>query len=152
VLTAFRTNKKKGAAMKLKLYRFVLALTVTLVCGAVALPSDVPPTAYDIIMQAGEDYHRIIQVVQNDALTPVNLTGNTYLAQFRSTASAAAYATYSTIVTDAATGEVHLKLSNRQTTALSGKTGQWDLRETNAAGATTYLATGRCSVRPTMSR
>ena len=111
------------------------------------------PTNYDIIMFAGEDYLLQLQVVDPYGAA-VDITGNSYKAQFRKSAAPTGilFATYSTTVTNAATGRIDVKLSRAQTTANSGNLGQWDLLQTDSTNHSSYLLRGIAIVRPTYTR
>lgn len=112
------------------------------------------PGVYDITMQAGEDYRLTLKLTGGTG-APIDLTGTTYAAQFRSgpAPSGAAFATYSANMTMPATsGLISVRLSKAQTLALSGKTGLWDLRQIDSAGLAAYILTGKCYVRPTVTR
>lgn len=111
------------------------------------------PGAYDIIMQAGEDF-RLTMALKDSNGTAINLTGNTYSAQFRSAPAPAGvvFATYSASASAPASGQVTIKLSKAQTTNTSGKTGLWDLKQTDAAGSVSYLLAGKVIVKPTVTR
>lgn len=124
-------------------------ITVTLAAGIV-LAAD--PGMYSIMMQAGEDY-RLQLKLSDSSGAPVNITGNSYAAQFRAAPapSGAVFANLSTSITDAVNGQISIRLSRAQTTALSGKSGVWDLRQTSG-GLNSYVLSGNCAVRPTVTR
>lgn len=103
-----------------------------------------------LIMKAGGDF-RATLTWSDKAGKPINLTGNSYAAQFRSATGGALFATYSCVVTDAPKGQLQLRLSRAQTATLSGKSGVWDLRETSAAGVVTYQLGGTAKVLPTVT-
>lgn len=107
----------------------------------------------DLIMKAGADYRATLTWTMPGTKAVVNLTGNSYVAQFRSAPYPAGtlYATYSTIVTSASAGQMQLRLSHRQTATLSGKTGVWDLKQTDAAGQVSYRFGGTVKVMPTVT-
>jgi len=106
----------------------------------------------DIVMKAGADY-RAKLAWTDKAGKPVNLSGNSYSAQFRSAAypSGILFASYSCIVTDAAKGQMQLRLSRQQTVTLSGKSGIWDFRQTDAGGLVTYRFGGSARVMPVVT-
>ncbi|MFZ2949454.1 MAG: hypothetical protein WA003_08205 [Desulfuromonadaceae bacterium] len=110
------------------------------------------PGIYDILMQAGEDY--ILTVTESNNGTPINLSGTTYAAQFRSAPAPAGivFATYSAFTNNPAAGNITVKLSKAQTLAQSGAAGVWDLRRTDASGLVSYRLSGKCIVRPTVTR
>jgi hypothetical protein len=130
--------------------RTTLIISALLVLSATAWAFQ--PGHFDIVMQAGEDFWMDATKKYNG--TPVDLTGNSYAAQFRSAPAPGGivFATFSTIVTTPANGVIRVKLSRAQTVNLSGKSGVWDLRETNAAGQVTYQQSGKCAVAPTVTR
>jgi hypothetical protein len=111
------------------------------------------PGSYDITMYAGEDYRLTLKLADSTG-SDINLTGNSYAAQFRSAPAptGSIFATYSTTVTSAGTGMISVRLSRAQTTALTGKSGLWDLKQTDSVGLVSYLLTGKCAVRPTVTR
>lgn len=106
----------------------------------------------DLIMKAGADYRANLTWTQSGV--PVNLTGRSYSAQFRSAAypGGTLFATYSAVITSATLGKMDLRLSKAQTTALSGKTGVWDLRQVDSTGLVTYQFGGKVVVLPTVTR
>ena len=111
------------------------------------------PTAYDVVMLAGADYQLDVKHV-DPAGAVVNLTGSTFVSQFWSAPAPAGtvFATYSTPIVSAVAGTSRVKLSKAQTTALSGRSGVWDLLWTDATGRATFLLSGKAAVRPTVSR
>lgn len=122
----------------------------------IMLPVQCPaadPGFYNITMQAGEDYRLTLKLAGRTGAA-IDLTGNTYAAQFRSAPapSGTVFATYTATVASPASGQISVRLSKAQTVALSGKAGLWDLLQIDAAGLATYLLTGKCSVRPTVTR
>lgn len=105
----------------------------------------------DIILRAGADYNATLTWTYNGQ--PINLTGYSYAAQFRSApTSGVLFANLSTVVTNATAGEMRLSLSRRQTAGLGGKTGVWDLRQTAPGGAVTYQMGGTVKVLPTVTQ
>jgi len=134
-------------------------LTLTLIvalCGValqfgVSLALD--PAVYDISMQAGEDYR--LQLQLKDSLGHgLNLTGYSFKAQFLQSPApvGTVYATYSTVFSNMTSGVLHIKLSRFQTAANSGKSGVWDLRQTDSAGQVSYILRGKAAVQPTATR
>jgi hypothetical protein len=131
-----------------------------------ALASALEPAMYDFSMQAGEDF--TLQLGLNacadnpppvtpdkcKSWVPQNLTGYSYKAQFRSAAYPAGqvFSTYSSIIVNAATGRLDVKLSRRQTAVHDGKQGFWDLQQTDSSGRISYLITGKTKVNPTVTR
>ena len=111
------------------------------------------PGTYDIAMLAGEDYRLTLKLTDSTG-SAMNLTGCSYAAQFRSAPAptGSVFATYSTSVTSAGTGTISVRLSRAQTSLSSGKSGLWDLKQTDSTGLVSYILTGKCSVRPTVTR
>lgn len=105
----------------------------------------------DLIMKAGADYRATLTWTVPTTKQPVDLTGNSYAAEFRSGPGGTLYARYSTIVTNATAGQMQLRLSRRQTATLPGKTGVWDLKQTDAAGVVSYRFGGTVKVMPTVT-
>lgn len=107
----------------------------------------------DLIMAAGADYRATLTWTTPGSGTPINLTGNSYAAQFRSAAypTGTLYATYSTVITNAAAGQMQLRLSRAQTRANSGRTGIWDLQQTDQNGLVSYRFGGKAVVQPTVT-
>jgi len=104
---------------------------------------------YDIVMKAGEDYRRTHTWTTKTG-QPVNLTGNSYVSQFRSAPwpEGTVYANFSAVVVNAAAGQIRHSLSRRQSVILSKKTGVWDIRQTDAAGLVSYRYGGTVKVLP----
>jgi hypothetical protein len=111
------------------------------------------PGVFDITMQAGEDFKLSVGLADSTG-ADINLTGNTYAAQFRSAPApgGVVFATYSAYSPSPATGQITVKLSSAQTSKQSGKSGIWDLKQTDSAGQVSYLLTGKCAVKPTATR
>lgn len=129
--------------------RLVIAMLLTL---ALALPAMAGETA-DLVMKAGSDYRATLTWTVPVTKAPVDLTGNSYAAQFRSAPypGGVLFASYSTIVTSAPAGQMQLRLSRRQTAACSGKAGVWDLKQTDAAGVVSYRFGGTVKCLPTVT-
>lgn len=111
------------------------------------------PGVFDISVQAGEDY-RLQLTLKDGAGAPMNLTGYSFKAQSRQAPAptGALYATYSTIVVSPATGRLDVRLSKTQTASNSGKSGVWDLQQTDSGGLVTYILRGKSVVMPTATR
>lgn len=121
---------------------------------------------YNIIMQAGEDFRLPLAMntcadnpppadpTKCKTLVPTKLDGYSYKAQFRQAPApaGAVYATYSAVFVNLSAGRVDLRLSKAQTAANSGKSGVWDIRETNPSGLSSYPAGGPAVVKPTATR
>jgi hypothetical protein len=130
---------------------FLISTVLFLCCTLPAFAID--PGTFDVIMQAGADYKLTLKLTDATA-QPVNLTGYGYAAQFRPTTDAAApvFATFSTAIPTPVSGQVEVKLSRRWTSTMAGKTGVWDLQQTDATGAVSYLLRGKTVVSPTVTR
>ena len=111
------------------------------------------PGTYNLVMQAGEDFAMTLALADTNGAA-VNITGNSYAAQFRSAPAPGGivFASYSVAVTSPTHGQISMKLSSGQTTRLSGRTGVWDLRQTDTSNQKSYLLTGTCQVKPTATR
>jgi len=128
---------------------FIIMLLLAFSLPAAALD----PAVYDVSMQAGEDYR--LQLQLKDATGKgLNLTGYSFKAQFRQASAPAGtiYATYSTVFSNMTSGGLDVKLSRNQTAANSGKSGIWDLRQTDSGGQVTYILRGNAVVKPTATR
>lgn len=104
----------------------------------------------NLVMKAGADFRSTLTWTVPGSGVPVDLTGNSYAAEFRSAPypNGTLYARYSTIITDAAAGQMQLRLSRAQTTPLYNKTGVWDLKQTSADGTVAYRFGGTVKVLP----
>lgn len=127
--------------------RWLIAITFCLVTTVFAAET------YDIVIKAGEDYRRTHTWSVKSTWVFVNLSGSSFQGQFRSAPypNGTLYANFSTIVTSASTGQIRMSLSRRQTAALSGKAGVWDLQQTDAAGRVSYRYGGTCKVLPVVT-
>lgn len=132
--------------MKTLFNYLLIAMALTL-----AIPAFAGDTA-NLTMRAGADY-RATLTWTDSASQPLNLTGNSYAAQFRSAPypAGALFATYSCVVTNAVAGQMRISLSRAQTAALSGKAGVWDLKQTSADGSVSYRFGGTARVMPTVT-
>jgi hypothetical protein len=108
---------------------------------------------YDIVMRAGADYRSTHAWTVKATGAVIDLTGNSYQAQFRSAPypNGTLFAVYSTVVTDAPGGVMRLSLSRRQTVTLSGKSGVWDLKQVAADGTVSYRYGGTVRVIPVVT-
>lgn len=116
------------------------------------------PTVYDMVILAGAD-HILTVAIKDSAGVFQNISGSSYKAQFRAAPApgGALFTTFSTVKRNASiSGQtvrvVDVRLSKAQTTALSGKSGVWDLRQTDSAGLISYILTGKAAVRPTVTQ
>jgi len=134
--------------MKLKTL-LISALLALIVTAAFAFD----PGVYDVTMYAGEDF-KLTLLLKDSGGATMNLTGNTYAAQFRSAPAPAGtvFATYSASAPTPANGQIEVKLSRTQTATNTGKAGMWDLRQTDSTGMVSYLLTGKAAVKPTVTR
>lgn len=136
------------AAYRVKQIVAVLALLALCLLAGRAFSAE---TA-DLVMKAGADYRA--KLTWNDTTgRAVDITGRSYVAQFRSApAGGTLFATYSCIVTTATQGKMEIHLSRRQTATLSGKAGVWDLKQTATDGSVTYRFGGNAKVLPTVTQ
>jgi len=127
-----------------------LLLIIILLLATPAFAGEAP----DLTMKAGADFRAEMVWTSKATGAAINLTGNSYAAQFRSAPypGGSLFATYSAVVTSPTLGKMELRLSRAQTATLSGKTGVWDLRQTDAAGLVTYQFGGKVIVLPTVTR
>lgn len=123
----------------------LITIILTLATAALAFT----PGTYDQAIQAGEDY-RLTLSLKDSGGTAMNLTGYSYAAQLRATQATTGtlYANYSASVTSAVGGTVAVSLSKAQTSNLAGKTGYWDLKQTDSGGKATYVLAGKAVVTP----
>lgn len=109
------------------------------------------PGTFDLLMYAGADYLLNLQF-RNSTGAVIPLVRSGFAAQFRPAPGGALYANYSTIPFNNYSG-VRISLSRAQTSALSGKSGVWDLAQTNySTNRVYYRLTGKAVVRPTVTR
>jgi hypothetical protein len=140
-----------------------ILLVLSLFGNAPAIEQPNLPSAFDMIMLAGADYAQAFQIRTSSGVI-VNMTGKTFAAQFRaatapagalyanfSTVTRIPFTTYSGLVTSYP-AVIDVKLSKAQTTRLSGKSGVWDLKQTDSSGLVSYILTGKAVVRPTVTQ
>lgn len=141
-------------------------LAIALLAGLITSAAALEPVVHDLVIQAGEDFHRGLQmnscadnpapippqVCQN--WVPSDLRGYSYKAQFRSAPAPAGtlFANFSCIFTNQSVGRFDIKLSAAQTTTNSGRSGVWDLQQTDSAGQISYAIRGKAAVSPTVTR
>lgn len=149
--------------MKRKLAIIIMAFSLL---SSALIAHALEPAVYDFSMQAGEDFTLRLGLnacadnpppVTPDkckAWAPQNLTGYSYKAQFRSAPypGGQVFSTYSSIIVNAATGRLDVKLSRRQTVVHDNKQGIWDLQQTDPAGLISYILKGKTKVDPTGTR
>jgi len=98
------------------------------------------PAVYDLSVRLG-DTETVSVTVQDSAGSPIDITGRSYAAQIRSTASSSTVlATFTCSITNASAGQFACTLSAATTAALSPGTGVWDLQETSGTTVTTLLS------------
>lgn len=117
------------------------------------LAQAIDPAIADLNIYAGSDY-RLLLTLKDSTGKPLDLRGYSYKAQFRQAPAPTGilYATYSTAFTNISGGGLALKLSRAQTTTNSGKSGIWDLQQTDSGGMIDYILTGKVAVKPTATR
>lgn len=121
------------------------------------------PTQFDIVMLAGADYLLSVPMKLSNG-QPYDMTFNTYAAQFRPAPGGPLYANFSTssrwvqsryssngVQLSASYPVLDIKMSNRLTKPLSGKTGLWDLKQSAPNGFVSYPLSGKVSVRPVVT-
>ena len=81
---------------------------------------------------------------------PIDITGNTYRAQMRRSASSSAYVSLTVDVVNPTGGQFVLRLDSSVTATLSGNY-EWDL-EQNAGGVIRTLLAGRFTAKPDVTR
>jgi hypothetical protein len=111
------------------------------------------PTPFDITMLAGSDFSLSLKST-NELGTTIDLTGYQFRAQFRSAPAPAGvvFANYSISIMNAPSGLFQVTLSRFKTLSLSGKSGVWDLLQTDPSGKVVYLISGKAAVKPTATR
>lgn len=139
-----------GIREHIRLVLCTLALGLAVIIGT-AWALD--PGVFDISMQAGEDY-RLQLTLKDGNGAAMNLTGYSYRAQFRQAPAptGALYATYSTVMVSPTTGRLDVRLSKAQTNTNTGRSGVWDLQQTEPGGNVSYILTGKTVVKPTATR
>lgn len=139
--------------MNMRLFLLSLMAYALLSAGMVARGADGLPTAFDLVMLAGADY-QLNLTNTNSAGAAINISGYQFKAQYRSAPSPVGtlFATYSTAITTAASGQFKVTLSKAQTAKLSGSSGVWDLLQIDNTGRYTYLLSGKGTVRATVTR
>lgn len=147
----------------MKLLLLVVSLILALYLSVRAAEQPNLPSPFDVVMLAGADYLLSVQI-KNSYGAQLNMTDKTYAAQFRANPAPAGvlyanfsavtripYTTYSGVSTSYP-AVLDIKLSAAQTRALSGKSGVWDLRQTDTLGLISYILAGKCTVRPTVTQ
>ncbi len=132
----------------------ILLGIIMLLCTALPATAGVfDPLVYDINIYAGEDYILGLTLTAGNNV-PVDLTGYSFRAQFRSAPApaGAVFATFSTVVTNPTAGTLDIKLSHGWTASMAGKSGTWDLMQTDSTGAVSYILRGKALVQPTVTR
>jgi hypothetical protein len=99
------------------------------------------PTPADIVCSQAEDCRQPLLLKAGNY--PVDVTGYSYQAQIRASYSdSVPLATFTVDTTGAALGQLVLILPQSVTATLGGKTGIWDLRQTDLDGNATYMVRG----------
>ena len=97
------------------------------------------PANYPLTIRVGDT--ETISLVMTDATGPINITGRSYAAQIRSTASSTTtIAAFTCAIVNAAAGTVTCTLPATTTAAHTPQTAAFDLQETNGTVVTTLLA------------
>ena len=109
---------------------------------------DLRPGKLDIKVTRGDTDG--IPIVIQEGGSPADLTGRTYAAQLRRSRNAADAVDITVDATDAATGELVLRLEPDITETLTGEY-QWDLQQT-VGGTVRTLLTGRWIFDPDVTR
>lgn len=98
------------------------------------------------------DTETVVVSLTDDTDNPINITGRTYAAQFRTSPDATNIsATLTCTVTDGANGEVTCVLSAADSAELSPGLYYWDLQE-NASGTISTLISDIVTVNPDVTR
>lgn len=110
------------------------------------------PLTRAIHLYQGDSFSLKFRLKTKDAseppvVTPVNLTGCTVKAQIRTfeTETPEVVAEFASTITDAANGEVELKLTPEQTAEIEG--GRWDVQVTFADGSVKTYIRGNVAVK-----
>lgn len=106
------------------------------------------PGVLNLSMYAGDTFSQEM-AFSDDNDTPINLTGATVTAQWRSVGSSATSVAFTVVVDNAAAGEVTVSLTATATAEL--KSGVWDL-QMSAAGVVSTLVGGSVTVYPQVTR
>jgi hypothetical protein len=109
---------------------------------------DLRPGKLDIKVTRGDTDG--IPIVIQEGGSPADLTGRTYAAQLRRSRNAADAVDITVDATDAATGELVLRLEPDITETLTGEY-QWELQQT-VGGTVRTLLTGRWIFDPDVTR
>ena len=112
-----------------------------------------PAGKYDLDIEQGATFLRILTISENSVLK--DLTGYVARAQIRRTVkSSTITATITATITDPANGEITLKLTAEETTALVSERSVWDLEIDDQAGVpvVTRLLAGNVTIDPNVTR
>lgn len=110
------------------------------------------PATRDIDVTRGDTETIVVTCTSDDAGTPINITGRTYRAQIRSSATSDIIkATFTCTVTNGAAGQVTCVLPVSESTLLAPGLYEWDLEE-NASGTVTTLLYGKVTVTADVTR
>jgi hypothetical protein len=117
-----------------------MLIVAALMLAAIGRAGDLPAPG-DIICSQGEDCQTQLTFKSNGRAD--NLNGYQYLAQVRAHyPDTASLASFSVDLSQASSGRVNLVLPAALTSALVGKVGVWDLRQTDPSGNVTYPVRG----------
>lgn len=108
----------------------------------------------DIEIIKGDDYAHVVTLNTRVAgvLTPINITGRTYMAHLRKLVSQAIPdATFTCTVTDGMAGEITITLANAITEDLRVDCYHWDLQQ-NAGGILNTILRGKATVVSDVTR
>lgn len=109
------------------------------------------PANYPLTVRVGDT--ETISLTITDSAGPINITGRTYAAQIRSTASSSTIvASFTCAIASAAAGTVTCTLPATTTAALTPQTAAFDLQETTAAGVVTTLLAGQVTIVQDVTR
>lgn len=116
---------------------------------------------YNMTIEQGTTFSLVVTAEQ-PAGTALNLTGYTVASQIRKSYDSDLIETFTTVVTDAAEGEITLSLTPAQTRSLVVRKSSnhdkpasfyvYDLEITSAGGVVTRLLEGRIEVSPEVTR
>lgn len=107
---------------------------------------------YDITMDQGATFNRTL-TLKDDSGTVVNLTGNTFAGQIRTSAHSGTIAgTFSFVITNASGGVFTWKMSPTITAALPAQQCVYDVEMTQANGDVVRLLEGFVDVKANVTR
>jgi hypothetical protein len=106
---------------------------------------------YNFTIEQGTTFRRVLTLQENG--TAMNLTGYSVASQMRSTHdSASIVATFTGTVSNAATGQITLSMTNTTTSGIDEALYVYDIEITSAGGDVTRILQGTVTVTPEVTR